>query len=344
MMRSFISLCALAALCSTDLNAQTVNTIPAGYAKKEGARSRHVPLRYLPARIQSGFGPKATGWKATRLIRELWVRPDGPRYLTTGFSCDMQIKLSSKGCNPRVPSNTFAANHGTDKVVFMAKKTYKIAPFKTSVARPRAFMLQLKGDRPFVWTTPSLVVDWATYASATQANTDYYVDATNLASSSSLTYFGTPCNPTNFFNYATGNNVGDEFRTYGYTRTAGDIVLSFLGTRRTAIKIGNGCTLHTLPTLVHPTPVKATGTTGYANFSWGKLPASVNGAKVINQLVAFDGKGGVRWSRGADITIGSFPFIAAHRYNYAFGSTKFDPDKDPARFGWERTAIIFEVK
>lgn len=336
--------------CSATALAQTAVTLPKGYENREGLRARHVPLFYLPARIQTGFGPKATGWTRVRQINSLRVRPDETCYLTAGFSIDMQIWLSSKGCNPKVPDAQFAKNHGTDLAVFMAKKTFKFAPFK-KVASPAPFSIELKGDRPFLWQSASLVVDWATYASAIQVNTNFWLDATNLIPSGTrgrTTPYGVACRPTRFLNDAKGLEVGTDLWLEGYSQNIGDVVISWVGLSKTAIALGGGCSLYTPPAIFHVLPVLTTKSTGEARFFWGKVPAVLNGVRLYSQMAAFETNGGRRYSHGLEILFGDYttipPYLVAHRYGNALGITGFDPDKDDAQFGWEGTGLIFELR
>lgn len=352
---SFLRLSALSGvlLFAASLNAQSVVTIPQGYATKEGARSRHVPLNYLPARIQCGYGASATGWTKPQVITELWVRADSTGYLTTGFTADFQVWLSSKGCNPTASAMDFDLNHGEDKVLWMAKKNYSVKAFQqhTGIA---PFDLQLKGDRPFIALYPTLLVDWAAYSAANQLNTNYYIDATSLSGTSSgtngtATNYGTGCNPTTFTTHAHGLNEGETLVTFGFSQNANDIVVAWVGSSKTNISIGGGCTLYTSPLIVHMVPVVTSSAAASAHFLWGQVPAGMNGAKLYVQMAAFDQTfTQTRFSDGLDISIGNYksgyPFTCGHKYGYASGSSTFDPDKDQPRYGWEGTAIIFELR
>ncbi|MEZ5989116.1 MAG: hypothetical protein R3F30_08335 [Planctomycetota bacterium] len=340
-------------LLATSLPAQvTVVTIPQGYAAKEGARSRHVPLDYCPARIQNGYGPNATGWTAPKVINELWARLDGTGYLTTAFSVDMQVLLSSNGCDPRTSSYTFKDNLGSDVKVFVKRRKFSFPSMSAPTTPPAKFSIQIKGDTSFVAIKPTLLVDWATYSTTNIVNTSFYVDATNLTytttgASGSVSYYGTACNPTDFYNYSTGYNEGEVFRCYGYTRNAGDWVLCWLGASQTALNLGGGCSLYTSPLLIGVLPTQTWSTTQMVNFHWGFVPTGMKGKTVFQQMAAFDSTfKTLRMSRGCQATFGDykqvFPFTVSHRYGYGSGSTAFDPDKDDARYGWLGTAIIFE--
>ena len=137
------------ALLTSSLIAQT---IPQGFANKEGGRSRHVPLMYQPARIQCAYDAFGTGWLAPKVITSLWVRHDttAPQSLQAAFKTDLQVWLSSDGVDTRLSSNMFIPNHGKDMVLFMKRKTYNFAPFAASPLKPAKFNIELKGDRPFV--------------------------------------------------------------------------------------------------------------------------------------------------------------------------------------------------
>ena len=353
-----LSLCAIAAL-SASLMAQSSTTLPLGKDKVEGKSSRHIPLRYSPARIQNGYGPKATGWTTTKVIRELWARADQYAYLTTGFSVDMRVILSSKGADPKTASMVFAKNLGGDQKVFMKKKIYKFVAFSKGTTFPNKWSIQLKGDAPFVATTGNLVVDWSTYTDSkntSQQHSNFYVDAVNISGKpvgtrGKYTSYGTGCNPTNFYNYSTGENVGESFRHYGYTRNMGDLVLSWLGAKKIAMAIPGltGCTLYAPFTVFHPSVVKTTSTSGYANFVWGVVPAFMKGKMVWAQCAGMNAKGNLRFSRGNEITFGDYhmvyPQLVSHKYSYGFSTSRiFNPDKDDALYGWQGTATVFDVR
>ncbi len=358
MMYRYLPICAVTAL-STSLMAQASTTIPTGFDKAEGTYSRHIPLRYTPARIQNGYGSKSTGW-TVKVIKELWARADKNAYLTTGFSIDMQVILSSKGADPTTSSMVFKKNHGSDVKVFMKKKTYKFVPFTKGTTFPNKWSIQLKGDAAFVATTGNLVVDWATYTDSkntSKQNSNLYLDAARFSGTPSgtrgkNTTYGKPCNPTNFYNYSWNYNVGEEFYHYGYTRSSGDVVMSWLGSKKigTAIPGLTGCSLYAPFTMIHPSVVTTTSTTGYAKFVWGKVPSVMKGKKVWAQCAAVDSKlKQIRFSRGNEITFGDYKMNYAktisHKYSYGFGTTQiFNPDKDDARYGWVNTAIAFDVR
>jgi len=336
---------------STACLAQSV-TIPQGLMAKEGAYSRHVPLRYNPARIQCGYGPKATGWTTPKLIMELQVRANDTAYLNTAFTVDCRVMLTSIGCDPECTSYKFAENHGQDVVTFLTRKTYNFTPFSTYPNPPAPFNIVLKGTRPFLAAQPTLLVDWTAYSQAYQTNTNFYVDAERVSGSVSGTkgtvvHYGTGCNPTNFDSFATGLNEGELLRTYCYTRNTGDTVLAWLGRARSSIPMPmTGCTLYTMPVLVFPQLQQTTNATSPLYFDWGKLPTGITGAKLCAQFAAVDTTlQNVRMSRGSEVTFGNYthtyPFMISHRYGYGSG---FDPDKNDAKYGWIDTAIVFLVK
>lgn len=341
-------------LLGAGICAQSVTTIPQGFGTTEAGYSRHVPLRYNPARIQCGYGAKATGWTAPQVINELWARADGGKHLTTGFTVECEVLLSSDGCDVETKSNTFATNHGKDVKVFMKRVQMSFTAFAAAPS-PAPFTVQLKGDAPFVATKPTLLVDWKVYSKSNQLNDNFYLDAddvtgTGQGTKGSNTYIGTACNPTNFYSYATGLNEGELFRPYCYTRNGGDWVVHWIGAAQVNVPIPGqpGCTLYTTPTFLYPMVQQTSGTSALY-FDWAVIPKGLGGAKVITQFAAWDSTfSQMRWSRATETTFGDYkliyPYVLSHKYNYASGSSTFDPDKDDARYGWVDTAIIFEVK
>ena len=348
-----LSLGVIALIC-TPLVAQS--TIPAGYSKIEGFTSRHVPLAYNSARIQLGYDARATGWKAPRFIKELWVRADSTGYLKTGFSVEMQVLLSSKGCSPATPSMRFVNNHGTDGKIFLKKRTFKFAPMAKVKSPPADWTIQLKGDSPFLASTGNLVIDWSTYSKSNQFNPNLFLDAARIKGTATGTpgtsiNYGTPCNPNNFFNYSTGLDVDNVLRQYCYTRHKYDIVFTWAGATRIKASFPGlkGCSLYTVPLIFHPYIAFTKESTGYANFEWGRVISRLRGKKVWLQCGAVDlAFQAMRLSRGNEVQFGdrrvNYPRLISHKYGYATGSTPFDPDTDEAQFGWVDTAIIFDVR
>ncbi|PIE24397.1 MAG: hypothetical protein CSA62_03715 [Planctomycetota bacterium] len=348
-----LSLAAVAAL-SASVCAQTIVTVPQGYGTKEGESSRHVPLRYTPARAQFGYDAKATGWKRPMVIRELWARPNGGTYLTTAFTIDCEVLISSIGCDPETKEFAWAKNHGKDVKVFMKRKSMSFQTF-TSAPKPAPFSIQLKGDAPFVAIRPTLVVDWKAYSKSNETHSNLYIDATYVRGTSSGTYgrnkyFGRPCNPTTFYNYATGYNVDNIFRPYCYPKGIGDFIIHWIGSTQTNLPIPGqtGCTLYTTPIIFYPSIPKATNTSPMY-FSWGKVPAFMKGASVVTQFAAIDSTlKQMRWSRGIQTTFGdyklTYPYTISQRYAYGSGTRNFDPDKDPALYGGKGSAAIFQIK
>ncbi len=348
-MRLSLALSALA-LIPASLLAQST-TIPTGYDAKEGPNSVWGLLRYTPARQQAFFSPKATGWASSKMIKSLWVRPNGTSSSGKAFKCDIMVEVSSKGIlsDPNQRNTDWSKNHGSDRKVFMKRKTYNIPAFTKPATPPHTWMVELKGDAPIVVTTKQICVDTRVYTPTTLVNGFWYVDAASMNQSSGTrgkyVRYGTPCNPTTFWNYAGGLDVGGRFETWGYTRNKGDIVVAWLGSKKLNVAVGNGCTLYTDLGILHPVPVTTKNTSTPANFDWGVLPASAKGLKLYSSMAALTPALKLRWSRGLDISIGDHKttYDTFGIYAYASGSTTFDPDKDPARF-WSSSGIIFDVR
>ncbi len=337
------------ALITAGIAAQST-TIPAGFDKKEGPRGVHALLRYTPARQQAFYTPKATGWTKAKIIKSLWLRPDNSWSKGPAIKCDIMVEVSSKGtiANYGNVSGTWSKNHGSDKKVFMKRKTYSIPAFTKSTTPPQKWMIELKGDAPYVNVNKQMVVDTRVYTAKYQSNAYWYVDASSMYASTGTrgkyTRYGTPCNPTTFWNYATGYEVNSSLRTYGYTRNAGDVVFAWLGSKKLNLKISTGCSLYTNFVLLHPAAVK-TPTGGYANFTWGTVPASAKGKVIYNQMAAITPKGQFRWSRGLEITIGNYQttYDIFGAYSYSSSTKAFNPDKDGVT--WKSSsAIIYDVK
>lgn len=350
-MKTTLSLAAVL-FSTTFASAQSVQTLPLGLGTTEGSTSRHVPLFHPPARIQCGYDAKATGWNGPVRIHKLTARPEAQSWLNNGFSVQMQVWLSSKGCNPAVSSNDFAANHGPDLRIFMKKKIYNFQKFSTGTGR-RPFSIELKGDTSFVAVGNAIVVDWATYAPAYLYNSAFHVDAEMATRSGTnsgrVSYYGTGCNTTSVVARASGLNENELFQTTVYTHVLGEPALMWLSPKRLDLSIGGGCSLYAdfgAPgAVVFPTPVVTSGFGAQADFTWGIVPAHLKGMKLSSQAIAFTAQNTLRWSSGLEVTFGDYGprYVTGHRYDYSDRSRLFDPDKDPARFGWTGTAIVFKV-
>ena len=343
-MRNSLYLVSMAVIAAS-VSAQT---IPQNFENREGGRSRHVPLQYQPARIQCAYDAIATGWGAPKIILSLKVRHDtsAAQTLTTAFKTDLQIWLSSDGADMKLSSNTFNTNHGKDKVLWMAKKTYNFQPFSASTVKPAKFNIDLKGDKPFVAIKPTFLVDWAAYSATYQTN-GFYIDATTPQSNALGSFLsrGTACNPSNFSLTTTASNVneGQPFIQTGNTQNAGDFVLEWLGEKSIAAPIGGGCTLYAPLTTFFPVPVQTTTANGSFTFNWGTIPAGMRGKMIYVQAGAITKALALRMSNGLDITFGvtgTDNHGAWHRYGYGSG---FNPDTGTITYGWQGTGIIFQV-
>ncbi len=344
-MRVFSSLAAAGLIASMAIS-QTMTTVPAGLEKTEGNSYHWATLYYTNSRIQNIYGAKATGFKGPKVIKSISLRPD-EKPIGKAFSAKMQVWLSSNGVAVRpVLYADWNMQHGKDKVVFMAKKTVNI-PAVTGSTGPVPFHVTLKGDKPFVAIKPELCIDVAVYTPTSTKAVGTYVDANYSktgTSGGSLTY-GTPCNPTNFYNYARGFNEGNTLEVYGYSRNVGDFVFCWVGAGRANITLPwTGCTLYSKPIIMHPVPVKTTATSGLALFNWGKVPAGMKGVKVTSQMAAVDAKGTFRWSRGLEIKIGDQSWDYQSLYNYALGSITFNPDKDLGKYIATGKATIYGIQ
>ncbi len=333
-------------LITTGLAAQS-STVPSGYDSSEGESYQRYLLGYTPARQQSFYLPKATGWTGPKVIKSLWMRADGAWSQGLAFKCDIMVEVSSKGIatDPKKTSPFWNKNHGTDKKIFMKKKSYNIPSFTRVVKPPHKWMIELKGDAPFVDANKQLCVDTRVYTPKTQRNFYWFVDAATSNTYGFYRTYGAACNPSNFYNYASGYNRRFTLRTYGYARHRGEFVLSWLGSKRLNLSVGGGCSLYSNVAILHPSPVKTTSVNGYASFIWGVVPSSAIGLVVFSQMAAITSSGTLRWSRGTEIHIGSSPiyYNGFSVYNYAYGSQTFNPDTGLAKL-WSSSVIIHDVR
>ena len=341
------------------LTAQASTTIPLGYDKTEGEMWINAPLVYVPARIQCGYDAVATGWTAPKTITELRTRPDGSARLTASFIVEMEVILSSKGCDVRTGSLRFVENHGTDKTVFIKKKGYAFPTFGGTSQKPFGWMLSLKGDKPFVAAAGTLLVDWATYTDA--KNTTMLTQSLTVDSSVEKGYFtgtlgtkfgyGRYCGINYFQLDASGFNSTDSgFRTFGHTHAAGNFVLCWLGSKKLSLPIPGraGCYLYTDFGVFHPSVVM-TNPTGVATFEWGKVPAAMVGKRVYSQMAGMKPSGMIGFSPAKDIYFGDRKFVQQRTISYLMmhgliGRSTFDPRSDLGRYGDIGYALIFDVQ
>lgn len=342
---------ALTFLVAAALPAQSTRTLPRNKATIEGPKALLVPLRHAPARIQCGYAKDATGWTRPTVISALTARADIKAYLTKAMSLDVQVLLSSRGCNPAASGTSFAANHGVDRRIFLRRRTITFPAFPRQAIR-RPFDIVLKGDAVFTAIDPQLLVDWATYTPSNVMHANFDVDADfaqTLGQLGSIVHYGTACSPSSFRTFIDGNNITQTLKTSGNTGSPGDLALAWISPKRSNISLGGGCTLYadfTAPgTLVYPTALATAGASGAVDFIWGRVPDALGGRRVRTQMLAIAPTLQRRWSRGTEITFGNQrpEYVTGHRYNFGLGTRSFDPDKGAPLFGGAGTAIIFRI-
>lgn len=345
------SILGLALSTSLCMRAQSITTLPQNMANVEGAGRLHAPLRYTPARIQCGYSREATGWAGPKLIRALSARADTGASLSAPFSVDVQVWLSSRGCNPAANSLSFEMNHGIDKRVFIKRRTMNFAAFAQRPGR-HPFDIVLRGDGPFVATTGQLLVDWATYSSQNLYNGLFDLDADRaptIGQRGSVQHYGVACNPTSFSFRPVGINFDENFEIWSYTGSPGDYAIAWLSPNYVDIRLGGGCSIYAdfgAPgALIAPFATKSVHATGLVYMRWGKFPAEMRGKEYWAQMFAISSSLQHRWSDVAQINFGTVGprYITGHRYGVGFATTKFDPDIGPLNRGWAGQALIFKV-
>lgn len=350
-MKKILSLCSVVALSAT-VSAQTsspAKTIPTGYLKTSGNYYQWGAFRYSQGRHQSLYSPTAAGTTTGPIVlTNLWLRPDENTKNLKAFVREWEVVVSSKGAKWKAPAKTsFAGNHGTDKVVFMKRKKFNLPAVGASAGNPAPWAASLKGDKPFVVLKgEGMVIDVKSY-SKTYDYLGWYADAVNDASTDygRYTSLNSGC-PTTFYHYSGYYYVGatSPWYTYGYTRGSGDVAFTWLGAKKTNIKITSACTLFTLPLVVHPKVVKTTSTSGstYSNrWQWGKIPASMGGKTLISQMAAVTPKGQLKLSRGIEVTFGKGKVTPkGMKVIYGYGSG-YNPDSAAPKYGPYDYGVIF---
>ena len=339
---------------ATPLSAQTpTRTVPKGYLKAEGASSHHPCWYYTNGRAMYVYQPDATGFSGPTVIRGLRRRGNGTSSSGVAWSGDFEILISSQSVGKSADITAWSANHGKDVTVFMKRKKMSV-PGWTGTASPRAWDLDFKGDRPFVTKGKEIAIDVKAWTPSTQRHNNY-ADAARVSPYGTSTIVGAGC-PTNFYAYSTGMYVGvnrpGAWYSYAYSRSAKDLHFAFAGIQKLSVAVGSfgsaPCTLYVAPLIVQ-LPKVTNEATGYAYFTWATEAIMANpalaGLRLRIQHGAIDAATkGLKLSRAVDVEVG--PGLGGGSgfytvYNYASGSTSFDPDKDKPRFSISGTAVIF---
>lgn len=347
----------LAALSSPVFAQNPTATIPGGYLATEGSSQHHPGWYYTNGRSVYVINSGSSGMKGTTLIRGLRTRGNGTATTGVAWSGDFEVRISSRGVSTTPDRTSFGANHGTDLKVFMKRKRMNVAGW-TARATPRAWGLDFRGDAPFITTADTIAIDVAAWTTATATHNNYQ-DAQTYSTSGdrgTVSYTGTGC-PTNFFSYSTGHYWGNVrvggWYTYGYSRKPGDVHFAVVGARKlpTPVQIGTfgtaPCNLYVIPLFVSPAKVTTT-TDGYSYFTMLDYAALQNksfiGTQLALQHAAIDATTKtIKTSRMAEVRVGAGlqqGIGGFSVYNYASGSTTFDPDKDAPRFN-ANTVVVF---
>ena len=333
-------------LISSFLSAQNPSpkaTIPSSYLRSEGS-SHHWPVwRYNNSRVQYLYPKPLLGVKTPKILFGFYVRPDSFFGPGTAKKVVVEIQISSKGVKVHRPNLMAWSNHGTDRQSVIKKKLFNFPAYKRTSFPPQPWSLQFKFFRPFVRLGPDLLVDIKGFTPKTESKV-WYVDAQLYGGQDkgySLRY-GQGC-PKNF-KTAIGNfYAGARFPayTYGYFGAKGDLLLAWIGSKKIAARIpGSSCSIYTPFQFFHPVPVKTSDRSGYARFTWGKIPFALGGKKLYSQIGGIS-QGGPKFSRGIEIQIGTGATKGGLAiYGYATATQPFNPDKDLPQFFYTVVPIL----
>jgi hypothetical protein len=349
-MKKILSLCSVVALAAT-ISAQTTTpkgTIPVGYLKKSGNYHQWGAFRYSQGRHQSFYSPAAAGSiSAPVVISQLRLRPHQSTRNLASFVREWEIVISSKGSQWKVPTRTsFAGNHGTDNTIFMKRTRFNLPAVGATPSNPQPWASPFKGAKPFiVLKGEGLVIDVKSY-SKTYDGKGWYADAVH----DGMDYGGTKalnsgC-PPNFVHVSDRHRVSARYSwlTFGLTRGYGDLAFTWIGAKKVSIAFPpkSGCTLFTLPMIVHPRLFKTTTSQGMTRaWSWGKVPAFMVGKTLISQMGAITPKGQLKLSNGIEVTFGKgkVPGLGIQAV-YGYGSG-YNPDTSAPKYGPDPYGVIF---
>ncbi len=343
-MRTWKIVSALALLSGTLLaqNPAPKASIPDGLLKKEGSSSHWPVWNYNNARVQYLYSSKLIGATTPKVMLGFWVRPNGTAGTGKAKKVDIEVQMSSKGVKVKNPNLKAWTNHGTDLQTVIKKRTFNYPAYTKPATPPHKWMLNFKFDKPFVRTGADLAVDFKGFVSATQS-LYWYADCEYYGTDRGrVTYFGTGC-PTSFYEYGGNFYVGatSSAYTYGYSRASGDVLVAWVGATKIGVKIpGTSCTLYTPFNLLHPVPVKTTSSSGYARFTWGKIPAALAGKTAYFQMGGLN-NGSLKLSRAIGVKVGTGQAGGGMAiYGYAFGSRSYDPNKSAPQYNYAVVPVL----
>jgi len=148
-------------------------TVPKVFTGTYGTTTNAYPFARTYGYFQIWY--RGDSLKAPKPVLNLGWRA-APGITVQAQQLKLQIVLSSSTQGFSNLSKTFAANHGKDRAVFFKLKTLNL-PAQSSPANPDVPAIWIKGDAPFLFKGPNLVVDVDIQQTTTATSTQYRSDA-----------------------------------------------------------------------------------------------------------------------------------------------------------------------
>jgi hypothetical protein len=145
------------------VQAQSTQTLPAGYANTEGNSNNGYPWGTTDVRVQFCYDTRHFSSTSPILIRRMRFRADGStiKKWAGGKFKDVAISMSTSVFDHLSLSTVFATNHGADKtVVYQAMSRSQLRP--AAAAFRRAAGTSTSASSRTSSTTPAQATCWST--------------------------------------------------------------------------------------------------------------------------------------------------------------------------------------
>ncbi len=243
-----------------------------------------LPLGRTRGLIQTWYAGSQVP-KAAKVWREIGWRMDEKSFLKSAQTHKLEVVLGNTKADFKSLNTTFAANLGTS-TVFFSLKTVSFPVF-TGWTKPDQPSLYLKGDRPFVYTGPNLIVQVKIRTgSGFSTILKNYADALTMGSGDTfLASTRTSCGGTLKAEFDTTQKL---WKLLVSGAKANSLFLVMIGQHLLPVDVGpvfgKGCSFAVDPVFILPLTTNASGaasfsaavpsgTTGLALFAQGFHPA-----------------------------------------------------------------------
>jgi hypothetical protein len=179
-MRSFlIGTCLFLSMAS--LPAQHAKTLPEIYTGSYGGGGNLFPFSRTRGFIQ--YYHRGDQFPSTRVVKDLGFRLQRTITSMAALSHRLEIKVGNTKTTFKTLSKTYAQNFTAKPTVFLALKTINF-PLNNSIpADPDKPFYWIKGDVPFIWFGPNLIIQVDIQTSATFGGTTVNANADSMPTS-----------------------------------------------------------------------------------------------------------------------------------------------------------------